>query len=161
MHTSEQFMQALRNWADVFHRRSTRDFILFAKRSGLSMTQFGTLMHLYHNRGCGVSDIAVHLGVTAAAASQMIERMVQQGLLERTEDPHDRRGKQLAITPEGSGLIKRGMDARTKWMDALGDSFNPEQQVAIAEALGLLASAAEQQDPGSPDLCSKPPHSRS
>ena len=83
--------------------RSMRDFTTFMRNSGLSMPQVSALFRLYYQGQCGVTDIADHLDVTSAAASQMIERLVQQGLLERSEDPNDRRVKQIDLSPAGPG----------------------------------------------------------
>ena len=144
MDTSQQFNQTLQQWADIFQRRSMHDFVLFAKKTGLSMSQFGTLMHLHHVGDCGVSTIAAHLGVTSAAASQLIERLVQQGLLARSEDPADRRGKQITITPQAEAFIQEAIRIRTRWMSDLSGFLTPGEQDAVTQALILLIRAEGQ-----------------
>jgi DNA-binding MarR family transcriptional regulator len=123
-------------------RRSMRELVQFSKDSGMSMTQLSTLMHLHHQGACGVSDIGSHLGVTSAAASQMIDRLVQQGLLERSEDPLDRRVKQIRVTAKGRQLIEAGIKARRSWMEDLTTALTPEEQARITQALVLLTQAA-------------------
>ena len=125
-------------------QRSMSDFKRFMDDSGLSPSQVNTLMRLYHQSQCGVSEVAVSLGITNAAASQMVERLVQMDLLERTEDPFDRRVKQLSLTPNGRSLVKRGIDARRCWMEELTSNLTPEQQAHIAEALSMLTQAARE-----------------
>ncbi len=93
MQSPDPFVLALQNWVGMFMHRSMRDSIRFAKENGLSMSQVGAMFHIRHGVD-GVSDIGDDLGVTSAAASQMLERLVQAGLVTRTEDPHDRRAKQ-------------------------------------------------------------------
>jgi DNA-binding MarR family transcriptional regulator len=110
--------------------------------SGLSASQVSTLLRLYHCQVCGVSEIGEHLGVTNPAASQLIERLVQQGLLKRAEDPHDRRARQLSLTPQGRALIENGIEARRRWMERLTEALTPEEQETIAGALILLTQAA-------------------
>jgi MarR family transcriptional regulator for hemolysin len=114
------------------------------------MTRLSTLMHLYHQGACGVSDIGSHLGVTNAAASQMIDRLVGLGYLERTEDPGDRRVRQITVTANGSRLIESAIAARHRWMEELTDSLSPDQQQLIIEALTLLNQAANQPEPTFP-----------
>ena len=142
MSISTQFTAVLHDWAEVFMRRSMRDLVQFTKDSGMSMTQLSSLMHLHHQGVCGVSDIGAHLGVTNAAASQMIERLVQQGLLERSEDPLDRRVKQVRVTGKGRKLIEDGIEARRYWMEDLTIALTPEEQALITRALVLLTHAA-------------------
>lgn len=125
-------------------RRSMHDFVQFSKDSGLSMAQLNTLFRLYHAGRCGVSEIGEHLGVTNAAASQMVERLVQLGFLERTEDPNDRRAKQLNLTTKGQQLILESIEARRHWMEDLTQALSPQEQEGIIQALVTLTAAAHQ-----------------
>jgi len=144
MSPSKQFSDVLSEWVGVFMRRSMRDFMHSMKDSGLSMPQLSTLMRLYYHAGCGVSEIGSQLGVTNAAASQMIERLVRQGLLERAEDPTDRRAKQLKLTPKGRTLITKAIEARRRWMEELTTALTREQQAGIITALTSLTEAARE-----------------
>jgi hypothetical protein len=74
------FSEVLGEWAEVFMHRSFRDFKRFMDDSDLSPSQTNALMRLYHGKLCGVSDIGRHLGISNAAASQMVERLIQQAL---------------------------------------------------------------------------------
>jgi DNA-binding MarR family transcriptional regulator len=114
----------------------------FARDSGISMQQLCALFSLYHKANRGVSDIGDDLGVSSAAASQMIERLVQQGLLERSEDPHDRRVKQIILTIKARELMERDMLARHSWIDELTQLLTPEQQNEIIASLTLLTETA-------------------
>ncbi len=147
MTTEQHFDQVLREWVETFTRRSMSEFRAAMKDSHLSMPQFGTLMHLYHGGACGISEMGEHLGVTAAAASQMIERLVQSGLIERVEDSNDRRVKNLSLTRKGRALIKKGIEARSRWLQDLTDELSPERQAAIAGALRALTEAAAKLEP--------------
>jgi DNA-binding MarR family transcriptional regulator len=136
----------LYDWAEVFMRRSMRDFTLFMRQAGLSMPQVSALFRLHYRGSCAISDIATHLGVTNAAASQMVERFVQQGLVERVEHPDDRRVKLISLSPRGQALIKQAIEARRQWMDALPCQLTAHQQQAIIGALRLLTGAAQELD---------------
>ena len=142
MAPSQQFAAVLREWSEVFMRRSMRDFTTFMRNSGLTMPQVSALFKLHYQGTCGVSDIADHLDVTSAAASQMVDRLVQQGLLERSTDPHDRRVKQLELTPLGSRLLEGSIEARVQWMAGLTTVLSPAEQETIVTALDLLTDAA-------------------
>jgi len=142
MPDSERFTFVLRNWAEVFMQRSMRDFKRFMDDSRLSPTQINALMRLYYSGICGVTDIGEHLGVTNAAASQMVERMVQLGLFTRSENAGDRRAKQIALTPRGRALVEAGVEARRSWLEELTTALTPKEQEAIIEALTLLTDAA-------------------
>ncbi|MBE7473039.1 MAG: hypothetical protein DPW09_00115 [Anaerolineae bacterium] len=147
MSANPQFSAALHEWAEIFMRRSMHDFFHFIKANGLSLTQLNTLMQLYHRGACGISDVGDHLGITNAATSQMIQRLVEQGLLIRTEDAVDRRVKQVALTAAGRALIEQGFEARRRWLEDLTTALTPDQQVQIGTALADLTAAARDWDP--------------
>jgi DNA-binding MarR family transcriptional regulator len=134
--------EGIREWSEVFMHRSMRDFKRFMDATGLSFSQINILMRLFHGGSAGVSEIGGQLGVTNAAASQAVDRLVQLGLIERTEDPEDRRAKRLALTQKGRALIEKGVEVRSQWIEGLTDALTPEQQNMIISALTLLTEAA-------------------
>jgi DNA-binding MarR family transcriptional regulator len=142
MLSSKELTDVVREWSEVFMSRSGRDFKRFMDETGLSFSQINVLMRLYHGGKCGISEIGERLGITNAAASQAIDRLVNLGVIERTEDPNDRRAKQLALTQAGRTLIEKGFEARRNWISGLTDALNPEQQTLIISALTLLTEAA-------------------
>ena len=142
MSTTKELTEIIHEWSEVFMRRSGRDFKRFMDETGLSFSHLNVLMRLYHGGNSGVSEIGEQMGVTSAAASQAIDRLVLQGLIQRTEDPIDRRAKQLTLTPKGRTLIERGIEARSQWVEGLTEALTPEQQSMTISALTLLPEAA-------------------
>lgn len=134
--------EVIREWSEVFMHRSMRDFKRFMDATALSFSQINILMRLVHGGSTGVSEIGSQLGVSNAAASQAVDRLVGLGFIERTEDPEDRRAKRLVLTHKGRILIEEGVEARSKWIESLTDALTPEQQNMIISALTLLTEAA-------------------
>ncbi|MES0361440.1 MAG: MarR family winged helix-turn-helix transcriptional regulator [Anaerolineales bacterium] len=143
----DKFTLVLRDWSETFMRRSMRDFVQFSKDSGLTLPQMSTLFHLHHGSSCGVSDVGELLGVTNAAASQMVDRLVQYELIERTEDPVDRRMKQLKLTNKGRAIVQDSIEARKRWMAKLTNAITPDEQISIITALTILTNAAHDLEP--------------
>ena len=142
MSPTKVLTEVIREWSEVFMQRSMRDFKRFMDLTGLSFSQINILMRLLHGGSIGVSEIGDQLGVSNAAASQAVDRLVGLGLIERTEDPDDRRAKRLALTQKGRALIEQGIEARSKWIEGIMDVLTPEQQNMIISALTLLTEAA-------------------
>ncbi len=139
-----QFSQSLRGWMDTFIHRSMRDSARFVKASGFSMPQFFLLMHVDQHAQCGISDLSEHMDITNAAASQLVDKLVQAGLLNRTEDPNDRRARQLVLTDKGKDLIEKGITERYRWVEEVAARLNDEEQVKVSAALILLTEAARE-----------------
>jgi len=137
------FLHALYNWTDVFMRRSMHNFILYSKTSGLSMPQIGALFHIYRGSG-GVSDLGSDLGITSAAASQMLDRLVQLGFVVRSENPQDRRLKHIVLTEHGRQTLQESVRARQSWLDDLDKCLSDAEKEQITTALKILVERSTQ-----------------
>jgi DNA-binding MarR family transcriptional regulator len=144
MTQSPQFSQAIRSWMDVFMHRSMRGWGLFAKSTGLSMPQFSVMMQLHHRGNCAIGDISERFDITNAAASQLVDKLVQSGFIKREEDPQDRRAKMLNLTDKGRDLIQRGIEERYRWVDDLAGKLTPEERAKVTEALNFMTRAAKE-----------------
>ncbi|MBN2006402.1 MAG: MarR family transcriptional regulator [Anaerolineae bacterium] len=140
----EPFVAILRESLGVLMHHTMRNMFVFARENNLSMPQMGALTNLFRQDVRGVSNIGDELGVTSAAASQMLERLVQQGLIERQEDLHDRRVKKIIMTDKGRRMIHEGFRARQKWLDDLALLFTPAEREQIGAALSILVEKARQ-----------------
>ncbi len=137
-----QLSKALRSWMDVSTHYSMRGWAHHAKATGLSMPQFSILMQLFYRGNSGISEISERFEITSAAASQHVDNLVQAGLIERTEDPRDRRAKQIQLSPKGRALLESGMSERYRWMDRLEETLEERDRQKIADALVILTEAA-------------------
>lgn len=122
---------------------SMRERAHFAKATGLSMPQFGILMQLHYRKDCGVSDISERFDITSAAASQLVDKLVQSGLIQRQEDPSDRRAKLLNLTEKGREFIQQGMEERYRWVNQLAGKLNAEEREKVIEALQIMTQVAK------------------
>jgi DNA-binding MarR family transcriptional regulator len=143
MTKSPQFSQAIRSWMDVFMHRSMRGWGLYAKSTGLSMPQFSILMQINYRGNCAVGDIGERFDITSAAASQLVDKLVISGLIQRGEDPHDRRAKLLNLTDKGRELIQRGIEERYRWVEQLEERLTFDEQSQVSEALNIMTHAAQ------------------
>ena len=142
--SKSQFTQAIRSWMDVFMHRSMRGWGLFAKSIGLSMPQFGLLMQMHHKGDCGMSQVSERFDITPAAASQLVDKLVQNGFIQRVEDPNDRRAKLLSLTDKGRKLIQQSIEERYRWVDELGSKLSAEERIQVSEALNIMTRAAQE-----------------
>jgi len=142
MTNSLQFTQSIRSWMDIFMHHSMRGWGLFAKSVGLSMAQFSILLQLHHKGACGMSEISERFEVTPAAASQLVDKLVQNGFILREEDPNDRRAKLLNLTDKGRDLLQQGIEERYRWMEQLSERLTDEEREQVSDALNILTRIA-------------------
>jgi len=129
---------------DVFMHRSMRGWGLYAKSTGLSMPQFSVMMQLHYRGACGMSEVSERFEITPAAASQLVDKLVQSGFIKRDEDPNDRRAKVLNITDKGRELIQRGIEERYRWVDQLAGKLTVEERGQVSDALNIMTRAAQE-----------------
>ena len=139
-----QFNKSIRVWMDIFMHRSMRGWGRYAKSTGLSMPQFSVLMQLHHKGACGMSMISEGYDITPAAASQLVDKLVQSGLIQRVEDPQDRRAKLLNLTDKGRDLVQQGIEERYRWVDELAEKLTVEERDQVSQALNIMARAAQE-----------------
>jgi DNA-binding MarR family transcriptional regulator len=112
-------------------------------QGGTSLPQMRVLGLLSRQPGASVSDVAAHLDVTIPTASALVDRMVKKHLVDRKEDPTERRRVVLTLTAEGKELLENSR-ARTQSIVAhLLACETPEQLTKISEGLAILADAAQ------------------
>lgn len=120
-----------------------QDFMSFMKQQGLSSPQINALMYIYHAGQCQVSDIGVMAEASSAAASQLVERLVQQGFVERREDPLNRRMKILTLTGRGKELIHKSIPSNHFLMNVM-DDLTQDERKTIQAAFTILAQKTQQ-----------------
>lgn len=128
-------------------RRSMENFHHFSRETGLSLPQMSVLMHLRHHGPCEVTTLATRMQFSKPAASQMIERLVQQGLVERIEVSGDRRARLIQVTPKGQQITEASIQSGQSWLQELTASFTVQQKEEISQVLSLLVETAERPHP--------------
>ena len=109
----------------------------------LSIPQLRSLSFINRNPGTSLSEVAEHLGVTCATASTTIERLVQRLLVQRTENPQERRRVVLNLTEEGKLLFTQSQEKTSAHIADILKDLTPEQVSHIEEGLALLKNVFE------------------
>jgi DNA-binding MarR family transcriptional regulator len=146
-----QFDRSVRAWMDIFMHRSMRGWWRYAKATGLSMPQFSILMQLHHKGPCGMSGVSAGYDITPAATSQLVDKLVQSGLLQRVEDPSDRRAKLLSLTDKGRDLVSKGIQERYRWVEEMEAKLTAEQRSQISEALDIMTRLGQELEMAVPE----------
>lgn len=91
-----------------------------------------------------MTDIADHASVSMPSATGVIDRMVKAGLVQRFEDPRDRRVTMVELSPAGRvamGQINRIHEQRLE--DLLGH-LNPKKQVELISSFERISQLLEE-----------------
>jgi DNA-binding MarR family transcriptional regulator len=104
----------------------------------LLMTVAGTL-----DEAPTLKPLAEKLGLSLPSASRAVDALVNRHLVDRTEDPSDRRQRRLALTDSGQELADRIMAARLEGLGQFAASLTDTERERLGEALELLLEREE------------------
>lgn len=89
-----------------------------------------------------MSETAQQLGVTVSTASGAVERLVELGLLERSDDPANRRQVRVSVTDTGRQSLEQLQELNTRQLRALFELISDEDLEVLERATGILTEAA-------------------
>ncbi len=138
--------QVVLDWMALYMRRSVHDMMQFNKTTGLSLSQLNILLWLHYHSHCEVTNLATIMQVSPAAASQMVERMVREDLVQRVETPSDRRTRQVHLTEHGRQVVEATIQAREAWVGGLVESLSPEQRMNLVTLMGTMIQKTQELD---------------
>jgi len=78
-----------------------------ARKFGMTRAQWGVLFRLERSEGLKQSELADALEIQPITLTRLIDRLCDNGLIERRSDPNDRRAKRLFLTPAARPLLTR------------------------------------------------------
>lgn len=111
-----------------------------------SLAQYRVLMLLLHNEQMTVSELHHALNTAQSTASEMVTRLVQQGLVERYSDPQDGRRTLLRLSAKAQKDLLGRLDAMTDVYREILKNFQKEEQEDLIKALEKIASILNKEE---------------
>jgi DNA-binding MarR family transcriptional regulator len=133
---AEQFAELFRAVYLTFHRRD-------GPRSQLAGASRAVLEHLALAGPLTVGEAAAHMNRAQSVISEMVAHLERHGLLERDDDPADRRRTLIWLTPHGHDTLRR--DREVLGVDLVARALArlpPGQADDLIAALRALVEAA-------------------
>jgi len=109
--------------------------------SGLTMPQARVLYTLVEHGDQSAGELAERLGVKPSTITGISDRLVRQQLIERKEDPTDRRVVLLALTDTGRSLTLEIAESSRSYLREVFAEMTPDRLEKLAESLEELAAA--------------------
>jgi MarR family transcriptional regulator for hemolysin len=78
-----------------------------ARQFGISRAQWIVLMRLDRSEGLKQSELAEVLDLQPISLTRLLDRLADNGLIERRPDPNDRRANRLYLTPAARPLLEQ------------------------------------------------------
>ncbi|MFL5726430.1 MAG: MarR family winged helix-turn-helix transcriptional regulator [Chloroflexota bacterium] len=113
----------------------------------LTMAQAKLLYVVTATKDLSVSEIAARLGVTISTASGAVDHLVSVGLLDRVDDPANRRQVRVSVTPLGRETLERMRELNTRQLRALFDLVADTDLAVVERAIRILTDAIAAGEP--------------
>ncbi len=108
----------------------------------LTISQLRTLLYLSQGDR-RMTEIAGYLGNSLPSATSLIGRMVGKHLVERIDDPSDRRIVSCRLTAEGQKVVNLIWNRGSEHIDYLADTLKPAELEIVVRAMEILLKALE------------------
>jgi MarR family transcriptional regulator for hemolysin len=106
-----------------------------AKERGTTRAQWIVLWRLRENEGLSQVDLADVLEIKPISLVALLDRLVEQHLLERRPDPSDRRAKRVYLTELGRSIVDGLDDLRDQIAGEISADMDPNSMRTSLEAL--------------------------
>ena len=110
--------------------------------SGLTLTQLRSLFLIAKEGSTNFRKLAKALEVTPSNVTGIVDRLVEQGLVSRTQNPEDRREMTLQATDKGKALVSNLREVGIKHMTHILSVLSLEELSALAQGLSAFIKAA-------------------
>lgn len=119
---------------------------------GVSPGHLHLVSMLERHGGMAMSRIADVLDVSLSAATGLIDRMEERGLIERARVAEDRRVVFVKVTDEGRQMLQDVEIVRGEMLRSILGRLNPDRLRALSATLNDLRQAADEAVTAEPDL---------
>lgn len=110
--------------------------------AGLSPTQMAALATIARCGPMPIGALADEEQVGAPTATKVVEKLHAAGLVERLDDPDDRRIKRVGTTPAGDDLLTALRARKTAWLSTRLAELSPSERDTLADAVEILERLA-------------------
>jgi DNA-binding MarR family transcriptional regulator len=134
---------------DVLQARLLRE----AGGATLSISKLKLLQLLAVAQTQTVGELAAFLGVSGAAASKMVEKLVQSGWLFRVAGTQDRRAAHVSLTSQARKLLAAYEKLRQQKLPAIFRKTSPQQLRALARLMDQITVEILNHSARAGDMC--------
>jgi MarR family transcriptional regulator for hemolysin len=115
-----------------------------ARLFGMTRAQWAVLLQLERREGLKQSELAEVLDIQPITLTRLVDRLCDNGLIERRADPNDRRAKRLYLTPAARPLIDRIADRIEELSAKVLNGIEPKNVDLMLAQLGLARENLKQ-----------------
>jgi len=125
-------LEELLRQVSIIIRKRGRDIL---QDFDVTPPQFNALLELDHHGQLTMGELCDHLYLACSTATDLVDRMERNALIERERDPNDRRVIRLKIKERGRRIIAEVLEARRNYLATVMQSIGEEEKGRLIQAL--------------------------
>jgi len=119
--------------------------VLLQRRLTVNPTDLKAMEHLIQSGPLGATELARRIGVSSAATTAVVDRLVAVGHATRVPNPEDRRGVVIVPKPESVARAMAALMPMILGIDAVLDEFGERDQGVITSYLERVLEVYREQ----------------
>ncbi len=136
----ESITSALRQSVSSLHKMLRRQT---AEVAAYSMTELETIGLLARNNSMLPTELATRTRITTQSMSQILKKMEEQGIIERTPSEEDKRKVYISLTKEGKKLVAHVQYSKDIYLEELIERIlTTKEKEILAKAIPVLTKLA-------------------
>jgi len=109
-----------------------------ARQFGISRAQWAVLIRIERTEGLKQSELAELLDLQPISLTRLLDRLADNGLIERRADPNDRRANRLYLKPAAKPLLGRLTELGADMMETVLQGLDAKSIDRMLSELGML-----------------------
>ena len=136
--------QHLRVWLKLLKTSSNVEAMLrerLRRECGTTLPRFDVMAALdHHPDGLRMSQLSRFLKVSNGNTTGIVNRLVEEGMIERAQDSLDRRAQKVCLTLNGKKEFEHLAQLHAQWIDNIMQPLNTEESNTLLTLLERLAN---------------------
>jgi MarR family transcriptional regulator for hemolysin len=109
-----------------------------ARQFGISRAQWAVLVRIGRHEGLKQTELADILDLQPISLTRLLDRLAENGLIERRADPNDRRANRLYLTPAAKPLLDQLADLGADMMETVLGGISTASIERMLKELGAV-----------------------
>lgn len=129
-----------------YHLMETRLSTELRRKFDTTLPRFDLMSQLYrYPDGLKMKDLSQLLLVTKSNVTGLTDRLIAEGMVQRRDDPNDRRACHISLTDKGSKAFAKMAADHERWVTSLIGGLAKGDQRSLSELLSKLKKQLDRQ----------------
>jgi MarR family transcriptional regulator, organic hydroperoxide resistance regulator len=139
----EKVAEILNGFGEVMSRLMIDQLQTHLSELDLTLPQVQVLRILRREGAIPTGKLAICLRISAPATSQLTDRLIRKGLIERKHSEDDRRAVLVRLSPSGRCLVDRFRERRDAVFSAALSQLSEAERAMVVSSLQMVIAALE------------------